>query len=204
MVRLGEDLNEATVFVPFTTAENLFVRDSEMSSLELRVKGSVPTVQNEIQRIVGKNFEVLDRRQQHRTMYKMFNTEKWVSFALLAFILLLISFNLFGALRMMWIDKANDTLILDALGMSVSRIQNIFRLEGILVVLTGTVIGLALGISLVYLQLKTGLVTTQSTMAMAYPVKLQWSDLWLVTGLNLAVGLLVSFSLPFKRTTEAI
>jgi len=131
-------------------------------------------------------------------MYRMFNTEKWFSFALLVLILLLISFNLFGALRMMRTDKRKDLQIYDAMGMRSVSAKNIFRLQGIMVSVYGTIVGIVMGVGLVWLQYNYGLVKTQATFELIYPVSLRFSDVLVVFGLNSTIGLLVS--IPTEKT----
>ena len=132
--------------------------------------------------------KLLNRQEQNETMYKMFNTEKWFSFALLVFILLLISFNLYGALQMMKLDKQDDLQVLGSMGLSSRGIRWIFRWEGFLVSLTGTLIGLVIGIVLVLIQQRFGLVTTQATFELVYPVSLRWEDILLVGGVCTLLG----------------
>ena len=194
MIHLGEDHNDATLYVPLSVAESLFSRDGEMSSLEIKINSSkFDRCNAEIQALLGPKFSFFNRKEQHKTMYKMFNTEKWVSFALLAFILLLISFNLFGAIRMMMIDKSSDLAMLNALGMRLNHIHRVFLFEGFLVAVIGSILGIGMGVGLVLLQQKYGFVTTQSTFAMAYPVKLAMGDIFLVMALNTFLALFTSF-----------
>ena len=194
MIHLGEDHNDATLYVPLSVAESLFSRDGEMSSLEIKINSSkFDRCNAEIQALLGPKFSFFNRKEQHKTMYKMFNTEKWVSFALLAFILLLISFNLFGAIRMMMIDKSSDLAMLNALGMRLNHIHRVFLFEGFLVAVIGSILGIGMGVGLVLLQQKYGFVTTQSTFAMAYPVKLAFGDIFLVMALNTFLALFTSF-----------
>lgn len=203
MVKLGEDLNESTIIVPLDVAKSLFGRDNEISSLNIKGNpNKLESLKDGIQSIVGQSFDVLDRREQHQTMYKMFNTEKWVSFALLAFILMLISFNLFGSIRMMVIDKQQDLKMLNSLGMHAVNIRSIFIFEGQLVSFVGTSVGLILGAVLVILQQEYGFVKTQSTFAMAYPVKLVLTDVLLVFGLNTVLAGLSSWfaSLAYRNS----
>jgi lipoprotein-releasing system permease protein len=181
MVHLSSDDNENTVIVPLWVARNLFSREEEVSAIHIKIKGSESSFRGKLEeRLKPLGLKLLNRQEQNETMYRMFNTEKWFSFALLVFILLLISFNLYGALRMMRIDKKEDLHILGAMGMRALNIQNIFRWEGFLVSLTGTLIGLCVGIGLVWVQQRWGLVTTQATFELVYPVSLKWQDVVMV------------------------
>ena len=201
MVQLADDDAQNTVIVPLNTAQMLFAREDEedglgyASELSIRVKGGFGNeagVKNALMASFSGLFEVRNLQEQHPTLHKMFNTEKWFSFALLAFILGLISFNLFGSLRMMAIDKQSDLQILMAMGLREGLLLRVFMIEGLMVSLLGSVVGMFIAILLVWIQQEFGLVTTQSTYEMVYPVSLRWSDVFLVLGLNGVLGLLVS------------
>jgi lipoprotein-releasing system permease protein len=193
MFRIREENHENTLIVPIEVARSLFEREDHEGRWDVNVldDGKVNEVKAELKKKLGKRFEVLDRFEQHGTLYRMFNTEKWFSFALLAFVLLLISFNLFGSIRMMQIDKSQDLKMLASLGMSESGLKWIFLLQAIWVSVVGTVVGIGVALALIWVQLKYGLVTTQSSFEMVYPVSLRVSDIGLVLGLNLLIGLLV-------------
>ena len=193
MFRIREENHENTLIVPIEVARSLFEREDHEGRWDVNVldDGKVNEVKAELKKKLGKGFEVLDRFEQHGTLYRMFNTEKWFSFALLAFVLLLISFNLFGSIRMMQIDKSQDLKMLSSLGMSESGLRWIFLLQAIWVSVVGTVVGIGVALALIWVQLKYGLVTTQSSFEMVYPVSLRVSDIGLVLGLNLLIGLLV-------------
>lgn len=193
MFRIREENKENTLIVPIEVARSLFEREDSEGRWDVNVldDGKVNEVKAKLKKKLGKGFEVLDRAEQHGTLYRMFNTEKWFSFALLAFVLLLISFNLFGSIRMMQIDKSQDLKMLSSLGMTDSGLKWIFLLQAIWVSVVGTVVGIGVALALIWVQLKYGLVTTQSSFEMVYPVSLRVSDIGLVFGLNLLIGLLV-------------
>ncbi len=193
MFRIREENHENTLIVPIEVARGLFEREDSEGRWDIKVKDplKIEEVKGDLVEKLGPGFKVMDRAEQHGTLYRMFNTEKWFSFALLAFVLLLISFNLFGSIRMMQIDKAQDLKMLAALGMGDSGLRWIFLLQAIWVALVGTVVGILLALGLIWVQLRFGLVTTQSSFEMVYPVSLRMGDIGLVAGLNLAIGLMV-------------
>ncbi len=181
MVHLSSEENERTVIVPLWVTRSLFDRETEISQISLKTKGSPFLLQGEInERLKPLGLVALNRQEQNETMYKMFNTEKWFSFALLVFILLLISFNLYGALRMMRIDKREDIYILSAMGMPERKRSAIFTWEAFFVSGLGTLIGLVLGILLIFVQQRFGIITTQATFELVYPVSLRWWDVLMV------------------------
>lgn len=209
IVQLPEEENDHTVFISAKDAGYLYDLDpeKEATALEVRVKagirgrnGKMLDLQKQLQDLVGSKLAVFNQQQQHPIMYKMFNTEKWISFAILTFVLMLISFNLVGALTLMVLDKRNDFILFRNLGMQESMVGWIVFWEGVWVSICGSLIGIGLGVLLVVIQQKTGIIQTQGTFNMSYPVELRSADIVLILILNVALGS-VSAIIPTRRAT---
>lgn len=209
IVQLPEEENDHTVFISAKDAGYLYDLDpkKEATALEVRVKagirgrnGKMLDLQKQLQDLVGSKLAVFNQQQQHPIMYKMFNTEKWISFAILTFVLMLISFNLVGALTLMVLDKRNDFILFRNLGMQESMVGWIVFWEGVWVSICGSLIGIGLGVLLVVIQQKTGIIQTQGTFNMSYPVELRSGDIVLILILNVALGAL-SAIIPARRAT---
>lgn len=207
IVQLPEEENDHTVFISAKDAGYLYDLDpkKEATALEVRVKagirgrnGKMLDLQKQLQDLVGSKLAVFNQQQQHPIMYKMFNTEKWISFAILTFVLMLISFNLVGALMLMVLDKRNDFILFRNLGMQESMVGWIVFWEGVWVSICGSLIGIGLGVLLVVIQQKTGIVQTQGTFNMSYPVELRSADIVLILILNVALGAF-SAIIPARR-----
>ena len=207
IVQLPEEENDHTVFISAKDAGYLYDLDpkKEATALEVRVKagirgrnGKMLDLQKQLQGLVGSKLAVFNQQQQHPIMYKMFNTEKWISFAILTFVLMLISFNLVGALTLMVLDKRNDFILFRNLGMQESMVGWIVFWEGVWVSICGSLIGIGLGVLLVVIQQKTGIIQTQGTFNMSYPVELRSADIVLILILNIALGAL-SAIIPARR-----
>ena len=209
IVQLPEEENDHTVFISAKDAGYLYDLDpkKEATALEVRVKagirgrnGKMLDLQKQLQDLVGSKLTVFNQQQQHPIMYKMFNTEKWISFAILTFVLMLISFNLVGALTLMVLDKRNDFILFRNLGMHESMVGWIVFWEGVWVSICGSLIGIGLGVLLVVIQQKTGIIQTQGTFNMSYPVELRSADIVLILILNIALGAF-SAIIPARRAT---
>ena len=144
IVSLPEDQNSQTVMIGLEQAQVLFGRmeAGEISQLEVKLQGGVRDNLGAVERVTGEiknvlkssggpSFHVKNQKEQHPLMYKMFNTEKWISFAILSFVLLLISFNLVGALTLLVMDKRRDFVLFRNLGMEKSAISWVVFWEGI-------------------------------------------------------------------------
>ena len=144
------------------------------------------------------SFSFLSRYEQQADAYRIMQIEKWLTFLLVFFILLIASFNAIGALSMLIIDKEAQISTLRNLGADPSLIRRIFTCEGWLITGIGAVVGLVLGIILCLLQQHFGFITlgggdTTRYVVAAYPVVLHWSDAFLTLLAVAAVGFLSTF-----------
>ena len=130
------------------------------------------------------NLRVLTQHEQQADAYRIMQIEKWISYLLVVFILLIASFNIIGALSMLMIDKSSEITTLRNLGASNSLIKNIFTLEGWLISGSGAILGVILGVTLCLIQQHFGIISlgagvTAQYVVNAYPVHLLWSDVLL-------------------------
>ena len=161
--------------------------------------GRSRTVQQDLARKLGPSYRVLDRYQQEESVYKMMRYEKLAIYLILVFIVLVIAFNIYSSLRMLVIEKQGDIGTLRSMGAPEGMLRRIFLLEGWLVSLLGMVAGLVVGIVLVLLQARFGLVPMPGDfLVSAYPVVLKASDVfWTVAGVA-GIGFLMAY-LPSRQ-----
>lgn len=189
--------DDQMAIIPIKLARELFLyNDSTVSSLDISVReGSSPSaVKKEIRRIIGNDFLVQDRFEQQAESYRMLQIEKWVTFLILAFILLIAVFNVVGSLSMLIVEKSDDIKSLQHMGASTTLVSRIFLYEGWLISLSGILIGLVLGLALCLLQQHFGLLKLSDTpgayIVDAYPVIVKASDIAVVFLVVSAVSLL--------------
>jgi lipoprotein-releasing system permease protein len=116
-------------------ARDLFQYDTEVSSIELRLKDSsnLSKVKNDIGQLLGEDFNVSDRYEQQADTFRIMEVEKLISYIFLTFILLIACFNVIGSLSMLIIDKQADVSTLRNLGADDTLITRIFLFEGALI-----------------------------------------------------------------------
>ena len=107
---------------------------------------------------MGSRFDVKNRYQLNDSLFKVLETEKLATFIILAFILVIATFNIIGALTMLIIEKRKDIKTLYSIGASLPLIRNIFMREGFLITGIGATLGLIIGLFICWLQLKYHLV----------------------------------------------
>lgn len=146
---------------------------------------------------------VASRLERREASFRMIEIEKWLTFVMLAFILLIASFNIISSLSMLIIEKRESSAILSAMGMSRRRIDSIFVIQGFLITLAGGVIGIILGAALTLAQQWGGFIQLNgdhSHMSLTtYPVALDPGDLVAVFAVVAVTGLLTGLTTLFTR-----
>lgn len=196
---MQNEFDENTVICDIETARELFQYDSEATSIDIKAETGINIQQlaENISDHLGEGFVVKDRFRQQEVNFRMVAVEKWITFLLLAFILLIASFNIISTLCMMIVEKQGSIITLSDIGLSRRRIGNIFWWESLLVAFTGGVVGLVLGLGLSLLQEKYSLVKLagdpDSLVMQAYPVAVEWGDLAITAVPIIFIGLLTAF-----------
>lgn len=187
-----------TMFVSIEMARRLFDYTTQATAVELRLApgANEPAVMAALTVALGEQYTVKNRLMQQAEAFRMVNIEKWVTFLLLGFILVIATFNVIGALSLLIIEKSDSIDTFRNLGASNKLIIRIFVMEGWVISLIGAVLGIALGLLLCLLQEHFGLIEMQGNAATliitAYPVAVQWTDVLVVLALSVAVGALTS------------
>lgn len=187
-----------TMFVSIEMARRLFDYTTQATAVELRLApgANEPAVMAALNDALGEQYVVKNRLMQQAEAFRMVNIEKWVTFLLLGFILVIATFNVIGALSLLIIEKSDSIDTFRNLGASNKLIIRIFVMEGWVISLLGAVLGIVLGLALCLIQEHFGLIEMQGNAATliitAYPVAVQWTDLLVVLALSLAVGALTS------------
>ena len=185
------------VIVSIKLARDLFdYEKSKVSSVELKLNDSVDheKVQAQIKSILGDQYKVKNRYEQQESFFKIMKVEKWFTYLILCFILLIASFNIIGSLSMLIIDKKGDIETLRNLGANNQLIRRIFLFEGWLISGVGAISGIALGALLCLLQQYFGILKLGTGYVVdAYPVLTNPMDLVLVFVTVLFMGFLAAY-----------
>jgi ABC-type lipoprotein release transport system permease subunit len=187
--------DEDMLIVPLSLARELFRYDTEVSAVEVRLTegADVGAVKKQVRRLLGAEFKVRDRYEQQDVAYRMMQTEKWMIFLILCFILIIALFNMVASLSMLMIEKRADVQTLRNLGADNSLIRRIFLFEGWMISGFGAAIGLAIGLSLCLLQQYMGLIKIGEAGVFVvdnYPVSVELSDLALIFATVMLAGFL--------------
>ena len=187
------------LIVPLELTRKLYDYTTEVTAVELKLTPDADekAVKSYISKALGSNYKVLDRYQQQEEFFNMLQIEKWVTYLILSFILLIAIFNIVGSLSMLIIEKKEDVKILSGLGAEESLIKNIFLFEGWLISVIGAFVGIIIGVALCYIQMEFGIIKLASTagtyLVDAYPVSLVFSDVALIFLTVISMGFAASY-----------
>ncbi len=191
LFELQNEIDYQYVVVPMSFARRLFEDEERLSAIEIKTKPDWATadVMQDLRESWGSEWVFKDRFQQQELLYKTVQSEKLISFIILAFVVFIATFNIIGSLTMLIIDKKRDVQSLLHLGADYSSIRKIFLIEGWLISLVGMLTGTLLGLLICYLQDRFGLVALSGQGGFIvdyYPVKVEWLDV-LATMLTVSV-----------------
>jgi lipoprotein-releasing system permease protein len=199
---IDEEINAQYLIVPVEFARDLLDGEGLTGAVEVKLKPGIHAekAQQRIAALFGDTFEVKNASQQKEFYFRMLQYEKWVGFMILAFVLLVASFNVVGSLSMLMIEKKGDMSVLHGMGAGPSLIGSIFILQGWIIVLAGAAAGMLLGALLCRLQMATGFVPFSASgtfVVDAYPVALRWQDFGMIL-LSVVLISLITIYLPVK------
>ena len=99
----------------------------------------------------GKGFQTTNWMEQNRELFRALRLEQIVTFIILALIVCVAALNILIALTMMVMEKTRDIAVLMSFGVRADQVRRIFLLQGLLISVIGTVLGLILGYGLSWL-----------------------------------------------------
>ena len=192
---VNAELDTRYVLVPIDFAREVLAYEDEITAVEVGLEPGIDgaEVKPRIEAILGPDYEVKTRYEQNALIYETTQNEKWITFALLAFILLIASFNVIGSLTMLVLDKKKDVHTLSSLGANRSTTRNVFFLQGVLINLVGGAAGIFMGFRICAQQILFGIVPLQGSVTDTYPIKMIWSDFAAVFAIVVVLGILISW-----------
>ena len=191
--QINETLDNSQVFTSIENAQYLLNYGPDtVSAIEIYLDPSTneETVRSEIQTIFNNHVTIKNRIQLNDALYKMLNTEHIAVYLIFTLILIIALFNIIGSIIMMILDKKNNLKTLFSLGATPQDLRAIFFYQGILMTAIGGVLGIGIGILIIWLQLNFSVLMI--TPSLAYPVDLLWINIAIVFDTILVLGLIAS------------
>lgn len=194
LYQISEDIDQKYIFSTLDFARNLLqYHQNVFSSIEIKAAPETPSkdLKKIIQEIMGDSVEIKDRAQLNTALYKMLNTEHLAIYLIFTLVLIIALFNVVGALVMMILDKKPQMTILKAMGITQQQLRQTFFSLGMLIILFGGGIGLALSSIVILIQQWSPFINVPGT-SLPYPVQWEIGNLLLVMGTLLFLGSMAS------------
>jgi lipoprotein-releasing system permease protein len=137
-------------FVRLGDAQRLFSEPDLISAITFKVDDMyrAAEVGREIEDAAGPGFETTNWIEQNRALFRALKLEQIGTFIVLALIVCVAALNILIALTMMVMEKTRDIAVLMSFGVSEGQVRRIFLLQGLLISVLGTVLGLIVGYAL--------------------------------------------------------
>lgn len=191
----NEELDDKYVYVTDEIAQELLsLQPEQYSNIELKMAPGVSEKQAiEAVRQAFKHQEVTvkNRIQLNEGLYRMLNTENLVVYLVVTLVMIIALFTIIGAMIMIILEKQPNMKTLGNLGFTLKQIRKVFLLQGLIISFLGGLLGVVLGMLVVFLQQRFGLVMLTSELA--YPVVFSLLNILLVLVTVFVLGFLASW-----------
>jgi len=137
----------AMAFMRLSDAQRLFSEPDLLSVISFKVDDldRAPQIAQEIEKAAGPGYMTTNWMEQNRELFRALKLEQVVTFIVIALIVIVAALNILIALTMMVMEKTRDIAVMMSFGVQPGQVRRIFLLQGLLISLVGTILGLALG-----------------------------------------------------------
>jgi lipoprotein-releasing system permease protein len=173
------EYDSTMVYISLGAAEKLSMQGGP-SGIEVKIKDiyQADTVAKRLQGLLGPGFWTQTWMEMNRSLFSALRMEKTVMYIILLFIILVAVFSIVSTLIMQVMEKRKDIAILKSMGAPASKILGVFMTMGMVIGLSGTALGLALGLLLAY-----NLNPVVHAVEVIFGVQVMPSDVYYITGL---------------------
>ena len=198
------EYDRGVALVHIKDAARLFSLDDNVTGLRLKLEDiyDAPGLARELSAQLPGGYRVEDWTRQHANFFRAVKTEKRVMFIILTLIVAVAAFNIVSTLIMVVTDKRSDIAILRTLGASPGSIMKIFIIQGVVIGVLGTAMGVAGGLGLA-LNVETIVPAIESFFNVEFlaadvyyisevPSELHWKDVWVMASVSMGLSLLAT------------
>ncbi len=207
------EYDSALAIMNIEDAAKLFRIPNQVTGLRLKLDDvfQAPRITRDIMVNLSPEYRAVDWTFQHANFFRALKTEKTVMFVILLLIVAVAAFNIVSTLIMMVTDKQADIAILRTLGMTPGDVMAVFMVQGVLIGLFGTLLGIIGGVSLA-LNVESIIASLESLLGYQFlpadvyyisslPSDLHWNDVTII-GITAFVLSLISTIYPSWRAAQ--
>lgn len=190
----NDELDDKYVYTSTEVAQELLsIAPDQFTNIEFAVKKGVSEKEavDAIHAVFGDTVTLKNRIQLNDGLYRMLNTENVVVYLVVTLVVIIALFTIIGAMIMIILEKQHNMKTLSNLGMSLKQIRRVFLAQGLIISCTGGIVGVLLGLVVVYLQKEYALLMIQGDMP--YPVSISFFNFVLVLATIFILGFIASW-----------
>jgi lipoprotein-releasing system permease protein len=134
-------------FIRLADAQQLFDEPDLISVISIRVDNPnrAPQIAQAVEQAVGRHYMTTNWTDENRALFRALKLEQVVTFIVIALIVMVAALNILIALTMMVMEKTRDIAVMMSFGVDPAQIRRIFLMQGLLISVIGTALGLILG-----------------------------------------------------------
>jgi lipoprotein-releasing system permease protein len=134
-------------FIRLGDAQRLYDEPDIITVISFRIDdlNHAPEIAKQIEAAAGPGFQTTNWKEQNRELFRALSLERIVTFIVITLIVIVAALNILIALTMMVMEKTRDIAVLMSFGVDPSQVRRIFLLQGFLISVVGTILGLILG-----------------------------------------------------------
>ncbi len=134
-------------FLRLADAQHLFDEPDLLSVISFKVDNlnNAPEIAHAIEQAAGKGYMTTNWTDENRELFRALKLEQVVTFIVIALIVIVAALNILIALTMMVMEKTRDIAVMMSFGVDPGQVRRIFLLQGLLISVVGTALGLVLG-----------------------------------------------------------
>ena len=187
------DIDDTWAYASVGAVQKALSLEDVINSLEVNVDDiyRAPEIAKNVEKVVGTRYVTTTWQEQNSQLFAALREERIVTIIVISLIVLVAALNILIVLVMMVMEKYRDIAILMSMGARRTQIRRIFMMQGLLIGVVGSAIGLIVGYTLCYFANQYHWIHLQEAVySMSFvPFEARWTDgVWIA-----ALAILVSF-----------
>lgn len=193
---IQDEVDSKYILMPLKKGQDLLGRTADEAGwCEIRLKPTTsPKAFRDKMAQLSSKYTIKSRFELRDSFYKVMRSERFISFMILFFIMIIASFNTIGSMYMVVLDKKRDLGIFRSLGMTPTQAAWVFMLNSVFLAISGCVLGILSGAGICWLQQTYGMVgiNGETFTVNAYPVQMKMLDILAVFGSVCLLGFITA------------
>ena len=201
------EYDSTLAYMSLANVQNFLGLGDVAHGIEVAVKksalGNADQIARQISEALGAGFIAKDWMMMNRNLFAAFKLEKIGMFIAMALIILVAALNIISALVMVVMEKSKDIAILKSMGATSSSIMRIFFLQGLVIAIAGTILGVAGGLGLCELLSRYQFIELPSNVypMTTLPIKVLPLDVTIIAVSSIVITLLATLYPSWKAST---